>query len=134
MVVCEKSWPHMVINPCLYMWCADPKYSLKGNINFKLFHKELPWDPLLFMEALSDICEVTILISYTDNTNISQAIKDLRDIANLQQDFNAIYKWAEENNMEFNTGKFPTFYNLQILHNQDTQDLEGLHFQSIICT
>ena len=60
--------------------------------------------PLLFIVALSDMPSViqsATLTSYADDTKVSQAIKNPVDATHLQRDLNAIYGWAEDNNMQF---------------------------------
>lgn len=43
--------------------------------------------------------------SYAGDTKLSQAINNLDDVARLQRDLNAIYKWGEVGNLQFNAGK-----------------------------
>ena len=65
--------------------------------------------PLLFVVALSDMpraAKSATLTSYADDTKVAYAIKDQPDANLLQEDLDAIYKWAKENNMQFNAGKF----------------------------
>lgn len=59
--------------------------------------------------TLSDILsavQITTHASYSGDTTLAQTIQILRIIAYLRQDFNAIYRWAEENSVEFNAEKF----------------------------
>ena len=48
----------------------------------------------------------SILSSFADDTKAWKAISSLRDEVKLQSDLDLIYKWAEENNMKFNSDKF----------------------------
>ena len=69
--------------------------------------------PLLFIVALSDMPSViqsATLTSYADDTKVSQAIKNPVDATHLQHDLDAIYRWAEDNNMQFNVGKFQALH------------------------
>ena len=44
--------------------------------------------------------------SFANDTKVSKAIKSVEDKTELRRDLNAIYKWAEECQMEFNGNKF----------------------------
>ena len=64
--------------------------------------------PLLFLIYISDIGE-NILSSkkvYVDDTKLIKAVKDEKDVEDLQGELDILYKWAEENNMQFNGKKF----------------------------
>lgn len=52
--------------------------------------------------------------SYNDDTNEVQVVHDPSDAILLQKDLNAIYKRAEESNLQFDTEKFqvPPSYQL----------------------
>ena len=50
------------------------------------------------------VIQTATVTSYSDDTKLSQTIKNPEDVASLQRD--TIYKWAEESNMQFNDGKF----------------------------
>ena len=45
------------------------------------------------------------LISFADDTRVYSQIADTEDCDSLQQDLNAVYKWASDNNMFFNAKK-----------------------------
>ena len=65
--------------------------------------------PLLFLIHLGDIdekVESSLLSSFADDTNISHSVIDEDDVHKLQVDLNTVYKWATENNMQFNGDKF----------------------------
>lgn len=64
---------------------------------------------LLIIVTLLDIHTVTQSVAVpncADNTSLSQVSKKPDDVANLPRDLNAIYKGAEENNVQVNAGKF----------------------------
>lgn len=78
-----------------------------------LIPKELPQGTalcqLMFVFTFSEnssAIETVTLTSYTDNTNALQVVKDPTDILMLQNDLNAIYKWGDENDIEFNSSAF----------------------------
>jgi hypothetical protein len=65
--------------------------------------------PLLFLILISDIDKDIVhsfLSSFADDTRIGMAISSPQDAQLLQQDLEAVYRWAEENNMLFNDKKF----------------------------
>ena len=65
--------------------------------------------PLLFLVLISDIdSDVTsaFLSSFADDTRVAKGIISEDDVIALQSDLQAIYRWAEVNNMEFNSPKF----------------------------
>ena len=65
--------------------------------------------PLLFLIMISDIDEDVFsshLSSFADDTRIAHYISSAYDGSSLQSDLNAVYRWAEKNNMEFNNAKF----------------------------
>lgn len=67
-------------------------------------------EPLLFIVALSDmlsVAQVVSLASYADNTKIYQMIQNPGEVVHLQCELDAINRWDEENNMQFNAGKIP---------------------------
>lgn len=65
--------------------------------------------PLLFLVLIGDIDEKvksSFVSSFADDTRIGRKIKDSSDVQALQDDLDAIYQWADDNNMQFNSGKF----------------------------
>lgn len=65
--------------------------------------------PLLFLVLISDIDEEVIssfVSSFADDTRIGRDVNEPNDVSELQKDMEAIYDWAESNNMQFNTDKF----------------------------
>ena len=65
--------------------------------------------PLLFLVLLSDIDIDTVssfLSSFADDTRISKGVSNVADASALQTDLEAVYQWAEDNNMTFNHKKF----------------------------
>ena len=64
--------------------------------------------PLLFLIMIGDIdAELahSFLSSFADDTRTLSGISSIRDASLLQTDLEYIYKWAEENNMTFNSKK-----------------------------
>ena len=49
---------------------------------------------------------ISISRLFTDDTKVSAKIKTQEDMELLQQDLNTIYKWADDNLIQFNEGKF----------------------------
>ena len=69
---------------------------------------------ILFVIMISDIDEnikECILRSFADDTRVSKKIICNEDKNLMQEDLKSIYKWANDNKMEFNVGKFE-----QIVH------------------
>ena len=64
--------------------------------------------PILFLIYISDIgndLSVEPLV-YVDDTKVIKKIVNEEDVENLQDDLSKLHKWGQENNMEFNQGKF----------------------------
>ena len=65
--------------------------------------------PLLFLILMSDIDEGIVnskIISFADDTRLYNSVSEVEDCDVLQSDLNTIYKWADANNMAFNSNKF----------------------------
>ena len=64
--------------------------------------------PVLALIFLSDLDEgiKNIASMFADDTRIMSAVQEDTDVETLQKDLDHIYKWAEENNMKFNSDKF----------------------------
>ena len=65
--------------------------------------------PLLFLILIGDIDQTiafSFISSFADDTRVSRHIEDFEDIQLLQANLDAVYNWAESNNMEFNSDKF----------------------------
>ena len=64
--------------------------------------------PLLFLVYISDIGEAIVSSKkvYVDDTKLIKAVKDEKDVEDLQEELDILYKWADENNMKFNGKKF----------------------------
>ena len=65
--------------------------------------------PLLFLVLISDIDQgtaSTFISSFADDTRAAKGISTVEDVEALQTDLQAIYRWAQDNNMEFNSPKF----------------------------
>ena len=80
--------------------------SRKGQL---LDHCCLFIGPLLFLVLIEDIdsnVASSFVSSFADDTRIGRHIKIKSDVKDLQTDLNAIYQWAVDNNMPFNSDKF----------------------------
>ena len=77
--------------------------------------------PLLFLIYISDIGENVNSSKkvYVDDTKLIKAVKTENDVEDLQEDLDALYKWAEENNMKFNGKKF------QVMRYGSDEDLKN---------
>ena len=65
--------------------------------------------PLLFLIMIADISEdvqSSRITSFADDTRISKKITSAQDVVLLQEDLDAVYNWAHNNNMHFNNDKF----------------------------
>ena len=65
--------------------------------------------PLLFLILLGDIdsnIASSFLSSFADDTRISIGLSGVTQASALQSDLEAVYQWADENNMSFNDLKF----------------------------
>jgi ribonuclease P/MRP protein subunit RPP40 len=65
--------------------------------------------PLLFLILISDInkdVKHSSLGLFADGTRVWKHVSSEQDSKSLQQDLGAVYNWAKENNMEFNSDKF----------------------------
>ena len=61
--------------------------------------------PLLFLILIGDI-DTSFISSFADDTRIGHEISSEEDMKALQLDLQAVYQWATNNNMEFNSEKF----------------------------
>ena len=64
---------------------------------------------ILFLIMISDIDEKvkeSIVRCFADDTRVSKVIECEEDPHKMQEDLNAIYEWANNNKMKFNTDKF----------------------------
>ena len=64
--------------------------------------------PILFLIYISDISEGLSVepLVYVDDTKAIKRIDKEEDAEELQKDITQLYKWGNENNMEFNKSKF----------------------------
>ena len=65
--------------------------------------------PLLFLVLIGEIDRevATAFVSrFADDTRAANGISTNADVCDLQVDIDAIYHWADENNMEFNNTKY----------------------------
>jgi len=79
--------------------------------------------PLLFLILIGDIDKEvshSFLSSFADDTRIGSAISSPEEAKLLQQDLQAVYNWAEINNMHFNEKKFEL---LRYGNNQELKEL-----------
>ena len=68
-------------------------------------------EPLLFLILIGDIdhsiaFSFIFISSFADDTRVGRHNEDFEDTQLLQADLDAVYNWAESNNMEFNSDKF----------------------------
>ena len=64
---------------------------------------------IIFVIMISDIDENVkecMLRSFADDTRVNKKISSDRDKERMQEDLEAIYKWARDNKMIFNENKF----------------------------
>ena len=84
--------------------------------------------PLLFLVLIGDIdanVATSFVSSFADDTRVGRRIKTEADVNDLQADLNAIYQWAVNNNMQFNSD---TFECLRYGRNKDIQ--ASTHYSS----
>ena len=65
--------------------------------------------PLLFLILIGDIDQdvaTSFISSFADDTRVGHEISSKDDCRLLQQDLQAVFDWANANNMEFNSDKF----------------------------
>ena len=65
--------------------------------------------PLLFLILIGDIDEnvaKSFISSFADDTRIGHGVTTSQDMEELQADLEVVYRWAVDNNMEFNSDKF----------------------------
>ena len=68
------------------------------------FSPSVQLSTMLFIIMIADINRDVVsskLISFADDTRVYSQIADTEDYDSLQQDLNAVYKWASDNNMFF---------------------------------
>ena len=84
--------------------------------------------PILALIFLSDHDEgiENAASMFADDTCITAAVKEDADVENMQKDLDHIYKWAENNNMKFNSDKFEL---LRYGRNQNLKD-DALYFSA----
>ena len=85
--------------------------------------------PLPFLTLIGDIDQniaFSFISSFADDTRVGRHIEDFEDIQLLQADLEAVYNWAENNNMEFNSVKFEFLrYRLRGSTVQDSTDYKS---------
>merc|ERR1711874_499107 len=80
---------------------------------------------LFFIIMIADMDEnlkVGVGRLFADDTKVSAKIKTQEDTELLQQDLNTIYKWANDNLMQFNESKFE-----QLSHGEAKNVGRGIH-------
>jgi len=78
--------------------------------------------PLLFIIFIDDIYEVikhSLGRSFADDTRLTKDVRSSDDQQKLQEDLQAVIKWAAVNNMELHEGKF------ELLQHGRNEDLKG---------
>lgn len=84
--------------------------------------------PFLFLVLIGDIDGEVVssfLSSFADDTRIGHHITGDEDAQQLQADLEKVYKWAKNNNMEFNAEKFDLLRYKANQHNQGPASLIG---------
>ena len=85
--------------------------------------------PILFLIMANDLsksCEHTTTSCFADDTRVVGTVKDQSCITNVQKDLDAIFKWAQENNMKFNEQKFELLrYGKSKITTKDTNYYSG---------
>merc|ERR1711951_95538 len=61
---------------------------------------------IIMIADINDNLKISLSRLFADCIKISAKIKTKEDTELLQQDLNTIYKWADDNLMQFNEGKF----------------------------
>ena len=61
---------------------------------------------IIMIEDIDNNLKISISRLFADDTKVSAKIKTQEDMELLQQDLNTIYKWADDNLMQFNESKF----------------------------
>ena len=61
---------------------------------------------LILIRDIDHNIAFSFISSFADDTRVGRHIEDFEDIQLLQADLDAVYNWAESNNMEFNSDKF----------------------------
>ena len=93
--------------------------------------------PVLFLVLMYDISlgiNEAILSSFADDTKVWRGVSNLEDEATLQNDLDAIYSWAMENNMVFNSDKFQAirFHEATSIHLYRSTDGTHIKQQQIV--
>ena len=99
-----RAWIHNFLTDRSQIVLANGKHSLPSKVV-----SGIPQGSLLFIILMGDIdkgVRHSVISSFADDTNISKTVFTVGDMDQLQQDLNAIYTWAENNNMSFNNEKF----------------------------
>ena len=84
--------------------------------------------PLLFLVLIGDIdrkVAQAYVSSFADDTRVSLGVTSVEDTKCLQNDLEAIYSWADDNNMEFNSTKFEC-----VRYGRITELRESTHYTS----
>ena len=92
--------------------------------------------PLLFLIHIGDIdgnlSNNSTISCFADDTRIMRKITEENDCQLLQEDLNSIYKWAEDNKMQFNDNKFESIYyhpNRRSYPNQEYITMDGAQIE-----
>ena len=79
--------------------------------------------PLLFLIFIQDMGEKVkpdeaLILKFVDDSKALKGVKTEEDVEELQEIFDSLYSWQEDNNIRFNTSKF------QILRIGNNEDLK----------
>ena len=91
--------------------------------------------PLLIVVLIGDIdwnVSHAFLSSFADDTRIGSQIASPTDSENLQTDLEVVYKWTEDNDMDFNADKFE-YMHYGACYNQEAHNISlavGASFKS----
>ena len=109
----------------LHHWIKEFLSSRKQTVTVEGQHSEMSevlsgvpqgsvLGPLLFLLHIGDIDNEirnnSTISCFADDTRIMRRITQDSDCQLLQDDLNSIYKWADDNKMEFNDKKFESIY------------------------
>ena len=89
----------VVVNKQCSQWSEVKSGVPQGTILAALFF-------LIYIADIGNNVKHSSLASYADDSKLKKIIEDKADVDKLQEDLNSVYKWTEENIMEFNTTKF----------------------------
>ena len=74
---------------------------------------------IIFKDDIYQVIKYCIGRSFADDTRLSKGVRSKEDQLKLQEDLQAVIKWASANNMELHEGKF------ELLQHGSNDDLKG---------